>query len=376
MAITYGAGVSTDEAYTFAYDNGVLFVGSTVSTIGALGGWLLNGGHGVLTGSHGLAVDRALQFTIVTPDSRVRVANRCVNPDLFWALRGGGGGSFGFVLSATVQVDVDPPITAVVLSVPDSADNQRSWVSLLAENMPAWALEGWGGPSTTNMSLISNPFLNVSQAEASLAPGIKFVQSHNGSVTINAFDSFFDYWIKVVNGSLAAPQPTSTAILSTSRTVPEKNFQDDSSRQKMVDAIVDAQTAGLSLSMLAVPPLLYARDHPDPETSIHPAWYESVWLIVAQTGWKPESLLSIRKDAVALLRSTTENLIAAVPEGCAYANEADPWLEDWSVQVWGKNYDRLLEVKRRVDPYGLLSCWHCVGYDELMSDYECVSKLS
>lgn len=46
-----------------------------------------------------------LEFKIVTPDGQLRIANRCQNSDLFWALRGGGGGTFGVVLEATTRVE-------------------------------------------------------------------------------------------------------------------------------------------------------------------------------------------------------------------------------------------------------------------------------
>lgn len=49
----------------------------------------------------GLGVDRVLEFKIVTPDGKYRTANRCQNQDLFFALRGGGGGTFGVVLEST-----------------------------------------------------------------------------------------------------------------------------------------------------------------------------------------------------------------------------------------------------------------------------------
>ncbi|KAI2601876.1 hypothetical protein GGR54DRAFT_634445 [Hypoxylon sp. NC1633] len=300
MAITYGAGVTTDKAYVFAHANNVLFARSTTSTIGASGG---------------LGVDRVLQFKIVTPDGGVRIANKCTNKDLFWALRGGGGGTFGLVLSSTMMVTRDAPITAVVLGFPATADNVGPWVSLLAENMPRWAVEGWGGPSGANLSLLSNTLLN-------------------------AFDYFFEYWAQVVNGSLAAPQPISTATLMTSR----------------------ASQAGLAVFMLTTPPFMYARDHPGQETSLHSAWYKSVWIATASLGWAPSSLLSVRQDAVALLRNTTNSWMKVAPEGCTYANEADPWIENWTTEFW--------------DPDGLLSCWHCVGWHKSMPDHECISGLS
>lgn len=54
-----------------------------------------------MTPTMGLAVDRVLEFKIVTPDGVLRTVNQCQNQDLFFALRGGGGGTFGVVLEST-----------------------------------------------------------------------------------------------------------------------------------------------------------------------------------------------------------------------------------------------------------------------------------
>jgi FAD/FMN-containing dehydrogenase len=53
---------------------------------------------------YGLAVDNVVEMKVVTADGRLVVANEVSNPDLFWALRGGGAGTWGVVVEATVKV--------------------------------------------------------------------------------------------------------------------------------------------------------------------------------------------------------------------------------------------------------------------------------
>lgn len=75
------------------------------------GGWGQNGGYGPLTAQYGLGVDQWLEAKVVTADGELRVANNVSNQDLFWAIRGGGGGTFGIVVEATWKAYPTVPIT-------------------------------------------------------------------------------------------------------------------------------------------------------------------------------------------------------------------------------------------------------------------------
>ena len=88
-------GVRWGEFNPLAEAHGLAAVGGTVSTVG-VAGFTLGGGSGYLTRKHGLAVDNLLSARLVTADGRQVVASETENPDLFWALRGGGG-NFGVV---------------------------------------------------------------------------------------------------------------------------------------------------------------------------------------------------------------------------------------------------------------------------------------
>ena len=83
--------------------------GGVISTTG-VAGLTLGGGLGWLMGKHGLAIDNVTQIEVVTADGQVRIVNADDEPDLFWALRGGGG-NFGVAASfefETHPLDIDP----------------------------------------------------------------------------------------------------------------------------------------------------------------------------------------------------------------------------------------------------------------------------
>ena len=66
-------------------------------------GLIQSGGFGSFSKNYGLAAAGLLEAEVVTADGAVRIANACTNPDLFWALKGGGGGSLGVVTRLTLR---------------------------------------------------------------------------------------------------------------------------------------------------------------------------------------------------------------------------------------------------------------------------------
>jgi FAD/FMN-containing dehydrogenase len=94
--------------------------GGTVSDTG-IAGLTLGGGLGWLSSKHGLTVDNLVSADLVTADGRLLTANASENPDLFWALRGGGG-NFGIVTSFEYQLhSVGPTVVGGMIAYPFAA---------------------------------------------------------------------------------------------------------------------------------------------------------------------------------------------------------------------------------------------------------------
>jgi hypothetical protein len=99
-----GAGVIAGAAYHFFNSHGMDIMGGAEESVGIAGGFGQGGGLGSYTTTYGLMVDNAVEFEVVTADGGVRIINECNDPDLFWAMRGGGGGTFAILTKYRVQV--------------------------------------------------------------------------------------------------------------------------------------------------------------------------------------------------------------------------------------------------------------------------------
>ncbi|GGP50508.1 FAD-binding oxidoreductase [Streptomyces melanogenes] len=121
--------------------HGLATTGGRVSTTG-VGGFVLGGGSGWLDRSFGLAVDNLLGVELVTADGSVVTASAEENPELFWALHGGGG-NFGIATSLTLKLhDLPEYAIAMLLYQPERAPEVARTYRELIENGPAEASGG------------------------------------------------------------------------------------------------------------------------------------------------------------------------------------------------------------------------------------------
>ncbi|TDL29767.1 FAD-binding domain-containing protein [Rickenella mellea] len=97
-----GGGAVWETVDKAAIEHGLASVGGTVNHTG-VGGLILGGGYGWLTAEHGLVIDNLVQTTMVVGDGRILVANETTNSDLFWAVRGGGS-NFGVCTEFVVKL--------------------------------------------------------------------------------------------------------------------------------------------------------------------------------------------------------------------------------------------------------------------------------
>ena len=153
----------------------------------------------ILTPSDLAGVDNVLEITIVTADGQHVVANSYRNKDLFWALRGGGGGTWGVVTSVTYRTHPSTTFSAALLSV--NSTNTDSTQKLLTEIIrltPSLVEQGYGGygggfNNQIHFSVLS-PNLTAEQTKATFLPLFDFAVSQPGFQVENETVLFQDFW--------------------------------------------------------------------------------------------------------------------------------------------------------------------------------------
>ncbi|KAI9163522.1 6-hydroxy-D-nicotine oxidase [Paramyrothecium foliicola] len=368
--VTTGAGVTCGEAYEYADAEEVTIICGYSTSVGLSGGWVQNGGHSVLTNVFGLGADRVVQYTVVTPDGDVRVANQCQNQDLFWALRGGGGGTFGVVIDSTHIVEEAVPMTVAAIGV-SKTDKEvfRQWMDLMVDTALPLAKYGWGGHIYGNSLVHVNPLLTtIEKASESLKKIVEFAEKHNGTAKITYSPTWYSFFKDfVLSGAVIVGNlnPINT------RLVPTNVFTDEELREPFKAYLRQIVDDGGSPYVPADSPYIYK---PEPEsTSVHPAWYSSLWELGQPSYWQWNSTLDERIAVARNMQKQTAQMEALTPGGGAYKNEANPFTLNWKKEWYGEHYEKLLEIKNKYDPDSLLKCWGCVGWTEEDARESCYS---
>ena len=146
---TIGAGARLGQVYTALHASGRTLPAGCGDTVG-IAGLTLGGGIGLLGRSHGLTCDRLVGAQVVLADGSVVECDHDREPDLFWALRGAGGGQFGVVTSLRFDTVGEPMTTRIEAHWPDVA------VHDLVAAWQAWAPDA-PDELTANLTLVSEP---------------------------------------------------------------------------------------------------------------------------------------------------------------------------------------------------------------------------
>ncbi|KAJ2912448.1 hypothetical protein MD484_g7967, partial [Candolleomyces efflorescens] len=373
-AATLGSGVQWTEAHRAANDRNRLFVGgvSAAGTVGAAGGWILGGGHSPMGATFGFGVDNVLEFKIVTPDAQFQTVNAYTNPDLFWALRGGGGGTFGIVTSVTYRTHPNLPIIGSFATANfSSPEIAQTVVTELLSLHPNLTDRRWGGYSSfTNETLVLfyiAPNASMAEATAFISPFFEFLTNITQGAAqtgIVPFASFLEW-----SNSISPPSQGSTAGMNTE--ISSRLFPRDTALNR------PAETAKSLLSLpggvggvLCVAGGNSARIDPD-SVAFHPSWRKALALIYISESWDQNASVTEIRAAQQKLIDNTAILDTISSDSAAYYNEASLHETDFRKSFWGPHYSRVRQIKRQVDPTSLFIVPRGVASEEWDADVNC-----
>ncbi|KAL3479627.1 hypothetical protein BJX99DRAFT_267991 [Aspergillus californicus] len=389
--ITFGAGQQFGGIYDFVKAHGYRIAGGSYSNVGAAGGWITGGGHSLLTNELGLGVDNVQQLKAVLPNGTHLTANRCQNQDLFFALRGGGGGTFAVVTEMTTRVYPKKNIQVMQMDFKSLGDKAQSeLMDILVSNGVKWAFEGWGGYISLStfgaISFIGTELLTYEEAVESMNPLSAFaVKFSIGAVKVETRDNYHEGVQQFLDSQGNGVTP-GLAWAPSTRILRQESFADDKQKELsslLTDFLTVQDPSEPSFQILALcltVPTIYSQNMPESdlpggpgESSISPAWRDGIWIV---THFRIYNGTMTDPNLVRMIAQRAHNamnpLRAFTPGSGGYINEADPWEPDYINSFWGEeNYARLLKIQKEVDPDKLLTVHRGIGWDEDDERYGC-----
>jgi FAD/FMN-containing dehydrogenase len=327
--VAIGAGARLRDVYAVLGKAGRCLPAGTCPTVG-IAGLTLGGGIGVLTRKYGLTCDHLVSAEVVTADGAVRVASSSSETDLFWALRGGGGGNFGIVTELTFTTVPAPDVTAFALRFPAGAANEvlDAWQRWMAGAPPElWSALVLSGGSPVHCRVDGCHVGTESELGALLDTFVTRIGVTPTSRTTRRLDylgamNYFaggDERRSFVGASRLIASPVDAAKLTATM---DGRLETD----LLIDSLGGA-VAGLGRRDTA----FWHRDA-----------LATVQVYASVTTLAPDQATRSVNDVVA-------ELAAAGATG-AYVNYIDPALPDWMNAYYGDNAGRLREIARTYDP--------------------------
>ncbi|MGH6797946.1 MAG: BBE domain-containing protein, partial [Roseiarcus sp.] len=360
--------------------------------------------------AYGQAGASLLEAEVVTADGDVKIANACTNSDLFWALKGGGGG-FGVVTRVTLRTHALPEYFGAVFATvkATSDDAYRRLIAKIVEFYaqalfnPHWGEQLVFAPGGVLSIAMVFQGLDQQQAEAAWRPFFDWVSAAPQDFTIISAPKIGAlparrFWdpaaLKKVPGLVLSDDrpgaPADNIFWASnlgeaglvwhayqSAWLPQSLLADDQ-RERFADALFEAaKHRGVSLHFnkglagATADAIATARD-----TAMNPAVVDAFALAISGAGGPPAYPdVTGHEPNPAVARSEAEAVTAAMneirkllPRLGSYVWETDFFQPHWQDAFWGENYARLRAVKDKYDPGGLFFLHHGVGSEDWSAD--------
>ena len=340
------AGAALGDVYRRLWSVGRAVPLGTCAEVG-VSGLTLGGGHGYSSRALGLACDNVTQAEVVTADGKLRVCNARSYPDLFWALRGAGAGSFGVVTKLVFRTHPVDSVTTVNLAWPwaDARQVVQAWQTFAPAAPDALSCSlafapGPPGGGAPQVAMNGQFFGSRDQALAVLAPLTGAVRPSKVAAVQRPFINAVAYF--------ASDNPARRAFAAKS------SYAVAPLPAAALDAIVAAfEAASRDPRLASVGAQLFAhggainRVGADATAFAHRS---ALFSIRYTAFWTTQASADVAAASLGWVRGVHAALRPYVSGG-AVANYADPELANWLTAYYGLHVKRLAAVKRRYDPH-------------------------
>ncbi len=408
-AVSIEAGAMWIDAYHAVTTLAGRYVhGGGCTTVG-VAGLVQSGGFGSFSKKFGCAAAGLLEAEIVTADGVARIVNECQQPDLFYALRGGGGGSFGVVTRLVLRTRPLPESFGGVFGAV-AASSDAAYRRLIAKAIgfyrdqlfgPHWGEQlGFRGDNVLQLRLVFQG-LGQTEAEAVFSPFLDWIRadpSYRFAREVNIMSlparrfwdaEFLKQHAPSVLGGDARPEAPAHHFVWAgdeeevgwfihgyrSAFLPSRLLADDQ-QARLADALFAASrhwpfALHFNKGLAGAPPeeLAAAR-----QTALNPEALEAFALAICAGGGAPAyagmpgpDLGAARADAAQINRAMDE-LLRVAPDAGSYLSESNYFEPQWQRSFWGANYAKLAAAKRACDPEGLFWVHHGVGSEDWSDD--------
>ena len=409
-AVSVGAGAIWLDAYEAVTTRAGRYVqGGGCTTVG-VAGLVQGGGFGSFSKGFGSAAASLLEAEVVTADGAVRIANAVRNPDLFWALKGGGGGTFGVITRLTLRTHALPTYFGEATATITAASN-LAYRALVAQMIsfyrtsllnPHWGEQISFQPGRQISINMVFQGLTQAQAQQAWAPMFDWVTARPTDYTLTSPVVLAlpakDFWnpavLKQIPGVIdfddrpGAPKgnffwasgadEVGQVLHAYQSTWLSHRLLAPEHQPRLIDALIrGSQIWPVTLHCnkgLAGAPADALRWTAD--TSTNPAVLDAFALAIVAANEPPAypgiaghepHLAQGRRDARAVAAAIAP-LKALAARPASYVNETDFFETDWQTAFWGKHYARLKTVKNHYDPGGLFYVHHGVGSEAWSAD--------
>ena len=339
--VTVQSGACWGDVYSVLDDTGFVAVGGCVPAVG-IGGYILGGGYSMLSRVYGgLACDKALSFTMVTADgSKVLTVSAEENEDLFWALKGGGGGNFGVLVDVSLEVCPRPKQfiwTRLIYETTDQSEQGLNAVGRSLHKLPKelnldMALHGYFGKKMLTLDAVYSD-IHEDKVNSSLK------NLHPAKETQpQVFNSYLEFSTEYSKRHGFVHQEVEPIYV----------------KGVMIDSL--PSTLAKYFAHIDIPSeCLLEFVHMGGDISQHSATATAFAFRSAQYSFYTYGRFHDPAKREEVLKFATSTYNDVKESGCAlgsYVNYMDRHLKNWGENFYGKNYPRLCEIKRKWNPTG------------------------